>query len=96
MLVMHFMMHEIFLHATVQMGVLRLKVLLLINHTFQWNMRTHSESTLLLHICIDSLQEFYMLVMNFKTQMFLFMREFVTVHLPIILTSLKDLIQMFL
>ena len=33
--------------------VLRLKVLILINHTVQWNMLDCSESTLLLHICID-------------------------------------------
>ena len=34
-------------HATVQMGVLRFNVLVLIIPTFQWHMLTHSESTLL-------------------------------------------------
>ena len=41
------MMHGNLLHATVQMGVLRLKVVILINHTVQWHILTHSESTLL-------------------------------------------------
>ena len=47
------LMHGNFLHVTLKMGVLRLNVLNLINHTVQWNMQTHSESTLLLHLCID-------------------------------------------
>ena len=37
------MMHENLLHATVQIGVPRLKVLILINHTVQWHMLTHSK-----------------------------------------------------
>ena len=52
------LMHGNLLHATVQMGVLRLKIFILINHTVQWHMMTHSESTLLLHLCIDSLPGF--------------------------------------
>ena len=51
-------MHGNLLHATVKMVVLRLKVLVFINHTVQWHMLTHSESTLILHICIDSLPGF--------------------------------------
>ena len=35
------MMHGNLLHATVQMGVLILKVLILIKHTVQWNILTH-------------------------------------------------------
>ena len=41
------MMYGNLLHATVQMGVPRLKVLIFINHTVQWHILTHSESTLL-------------------------------------------------
>ena len=52
------LMHGNLLHTTVQMGVLRLKVLILINHTVKWHMLTHSELTFLLHLCIYSLQEF--------------------------------------
>ena len=51
-------MHGNLLHATVKMGVLILKVLILINNTVQWHILTHSESTLLLHICIGSLPGF--------------------------------------
>ena len=47
-----------FLHDTVQMGVLRLKVFILINRTVQWHMLTHSESTSLLFLFIDSLPGF--------------------------------------
>ena len=46
-----------FVARTVQMVVLRLKLLIFINHTFQWHMLNHSESTLLLHLCINSLPE---------------------------------------
>ena len=52
------LMHGNLLHATVQMGVLILKVLVLINHSVQWHTLDHSESTLLLHIFIDLLPEF--------------------------------------
>ena len=34
-------LHGNLLHATVQMGFLRLKVLIFINHTVQWHMLTH-------------------------------------------------------
>ena len=47
------LMHVNFLHTTVQMGFLGLKVLVLINHTVQCHMLTHSESTLLFQLCID-------------------------------------------
>ena len=36
------LMHGNLLHTTVQMGVLILKVFILINHTVQWHMLTHS------------------------------------------------------
>ena len=52
------LIHGIFLHAIVQMGVLRWKLLVFINHTVQWHIQTHSESTLILQICIDSLPWF--------------------------------------
>ena len=35
------------------MVFLKLKVLIFINHKFQWHMLNHSESILLLHLCID-------------------------------------------
>ena len=47
-----------FLHAIVQMGVLRFKVFILINRTVQWHMLTPSESTWLSWQCIDSLPGF--------------------------------------
>ena len=37
------LIHGIVLHTTVQMGVIVLKVFILINHTVQWHMLTHSE-----------------------------------------------------
>ena len=43
----NFMMLGNLLHATVQMGVLRLKPLVLINNIVQWHMLNNSESTLL-------------------------------------------------
>ena len=52
------MMHGDLFHATVQMGVLRLKVLVLIIPKVQCHMLTHSYSTLLSWLCIDSLPGF--------------------------------------
>ena len=52
------LMHGNLLHATMQMGVFRLKVFIFINRAVQWRMLTHSESTLLLLICIESLPGF--------------------------------------
>ena len=52
------LMHGIFLHVTIQMGVLILNLLVLINHTFQWHMLTYSSYTLLSQIWIDSLTGF--------------------------------------
>ena len=49
------LMHGNLLQSTLQMVVPILKVFILINHTVQWNMLTHLESTLILHLCIDSL-----------------------------------------
>ena len=60
-------MHGNLFLTTMYMGVLRLKVLILINYTVQWHILTNSESTLLLHICIDSLPGYYMLVMKRKS-----------------------------
>ena len=51
-------MHGIVFHTTLQIGVLRLKVLILINPTVQWHMMTHSESTLISRLSIESLPEF--------------------------------------
>ena len=39
------MMHGNLFYATVKMVALILKVLILINHTVQWNIMTNSEST---------------------------------------------------
>ena len=58
-------MHEK-LHATVQIVFLRLKVLILTNHTVRWHMMTYSVSTLLSRPCIDSLTISYLSVMNFR------------------------------
>ena len=52
------LMYGKILHATVQMGVLILMVLVLINPTVLWHMMTHSEPTLILQMCIDSLPVF--------------------------------------
>ena len=60
------MMHGNALHTTLQMGVSRLKVLILIMPTVQWRITTPSESTLLSRICIDSLPGFWMPVMHSK------------------------------
>ena len=90
------LMHVKLLHATVQMGVLRLKVLILISPTVQCHMLTHSESTLLLSLCMDSLPVSYMSVMHFRIKHFPFMKESVSVHHPIIYTDLKYITQMLL
>ena len=52
------LMHGNLLQATVQMGFFRLKLLVFINTTVQWHMMTHSESTFLSRIFIDSLLGF--------------------------------------
>ena len=52
------LMHGNLLHATVKMGVLILRVFILINPTVQWHMLTHSESTMILRLCIYSLTGF--------------------------------------
>ena len=43
-------------HATVKVGVLRFKVLILIIHTVLWHMPNHLESTFISRLCIDSLK----------------------------------------
>ena len=78
------------------MGVIILKVLVLMNPKFQWNMLTLSESTLLSRICIDSPPEFWMSVMNFRIKMFPLMKKSVSVHHPTIYNGLRDLTPMFL
>ena len=55
-----------------------------INPTVQWHILTHSESTLILWICIDLLTLFYTSVIYFRTKKFPFMKEFVEVHHPIL------------
>ena len=52
------LINENVVHATVQMGVLKLKVLILINGISQCHILTHSESTLLSQLFIDSLPGF--------------------------------------
>ena len=52
------MVHGNLLHANVQMGVLRFRVLILISPTAQWHMMDPSESTLLLRLCIELLPGF--------------------------------------
>ena len=52
------LVHGIVFHAAVQMVVLRLKVLVSINNTVQGHMLTHSESTFLSQLFIDSLSGF--------------------------------------
>ena len=51
-------------HTTVQMVVLRSKVLVFINPTVQWHMLNTSESILLLRLCIYSLPGFWISVMH--------------------------------
>ena len=48
------MMHDIYLHATVKMGVIRLKVLIFISPSVPWHIMTPSELTLISQLCIDS------------------------------------------
>ena len=73
-----------FINNTMQMGFIRLKVLIFINTTVQWHMLTHLESIYLLRICIDSLPWFYMSVMHSRIKMFPLMKEYVSVHHPVI------------
>ena len=90
------LMHGNLFHITVYMGALRLKVFILINHKVQWYMLTHSESTLLLQLCIDSLSGVQMSVINFIIKFFSFMKQSVSVHHCIIQTGLKDVTPMLL
>ena len=91
-----FLMHGMFLHATVQMGVIRFKVLILISTTVQWNILTPPESTFLLWIYIESLLVFWMSVIHSIIQMLPYMRKSVSLHHPIIWTGLKNLNTMYL
>ena len=74
------LMHRKLLHATVKMGVLRLKIFILISYKFQWHMMTPSESTLTSRLCIDSLSEFWISVMNSRIKIYPFTKESVLVH----------------
>ena len=82
--------------TTVQIVVLRFKVLILISPTFQWHMLTPSESTLLSRPCIDSLLGFCLSVMHLIIQMFSLVEDSVSVHHPIIQTGLRYLTPIFL
>ena len=82
-----FMMHVNLLHDNVKMGVIRLKVLVFINPAVQWHILTHSESTVLSRLCIDSAIGFYMSVMHFRIKNFPLMKYYVSVHDPIIYTG---------
>ena len=77
-------MHANFFHAIVKMGVLRFKVFVFISTTVQWHILTPLESTLLSWICIDSLPGFWMSVMHSRIEILPFMKEYVSVHHPII------------
>ena len=89
-------MHGNVLHATVKMGVLIFRVLILISPTVPRHILTPSESTLLSRLCIESLPGFWMSVMLSKIQMNPFMKEYVSVHHPIIWTCLKNITLMLL
>ena len=81
------MMHGNLLHATVKIGVLIFKVLILIGPTVQCHILPPSESILLSWICIYSLPGFLMPVMNYRIQNFPFMKESVSVHHHILYTG---------
>ena len=53
-----------------------------------------------INIAIESMHRLTAIILEvsnaFQKKNFLFMKEFVSVHLPIILTSLKERVQMFL
>ena len=89
------LMHGNLFHATVKMGVLIFKLLILVSPTVQWHILTPSVSTLLLRICIDSLPVFWMSLMHFRIKHFPFMKEYMSVHYPIIYTGLIDIIPVF-
>ena len=89
-------MHGNYFCATVQMGVLRLKVMVLISRTSWWHMLTPSESTLLSRPFIDSLTGFWISVMNYIIQMSSFRTEYASVHHHIICTGFKYITPMFL
>ena len=88
-----FMMHGNLLHATVKIGVLIFKVLILIGPTVQCHILPPSESILLSWICIYSLPVFWMPVIYSIIQMFPHMKESVSVHYHIIWNGLKILPQ---
>ena len=90
------MMNGNVLHATVQMGVIRFKVLIFISPSFLWNMLTTPESTLLLKICIDSLPVFWMSIILSRIQMYPLMKGSVSFHYSIIWNGLKNLTRMIL
>ena len=85
-----------YLHFSVQMRVLRFKVFIFISPTVPWHMMTPSESIFLLWLYIDSLTGVWMSVMLSIIQMYIFMKESVSVHHPIIWTVLKNITPMFL
>ena len=85
------LVHGNLLHANVQIGVFVLKVLIFISPKIQCKVLTPSESTLLLRLRIDSLPGFWMSVIHSRIQMFRFMKQYVSVHHPIILTGLKNI-----
>ena len=84
------------LHATVQKVFPIFKELILISPTVQWNMLTHSVSTLLSHIYIDSMTVFWISIMHFRIQIFPFMKGSTSINHPIIQTGLIYLTSMFL
>ena len=59
-------------------------------------MLTHSESKLILQLCIDSPPGFLMSVMHLRIKMSPFMKESVSFHHHIIWTGLKVLTPMYL
>ena len=78
------------------MVVIISKLLIFISSTLPCNMINISESTVLSHICIDSLPGFWLSVMHSRIKMFPFMKDSVSVHHPIIWTVLINLIPMLL
>ena len=77
------LMHRNLLLATVQMGVLRLKLFVFIIPTVPLHILDPSESTLLSHLCIDLLPGFLMSVIISIIQIYPFMNESVLVQQPI-------------
>ena len=89
------LLHLNFLHTTVQIIVIRFKVLILISPKVQWHIMTPSESTFLPRLCIDSLTEFWTSVMHFMIKMFPLIKESASVHHTIIYIGLKNLPQCY-